>query len=99
MDSIVEGEDVIFQHGIGLGPLDEALVEREGERVFFELNGVLLEPVFYRGLFYSAPNFFSDQGRVLWTPESGTYTVQSWWSHPNEGPPPDECTFTVQSAP
>jgi len=95
-NSVFEGQDVIFQHGIGFGTLEEALAEREGEEVIFELEGDVLGPVFYEGItLHSAPDFYGDRGRVLWTPIPGTFTVQSWWTHENEGFPGDVCTFTV----
>ena len=97
-DSVFVDEDVIFQHGIGFGTLDEALAEREGEDVSFLLNSSALEPVFYEGItLHSAPDFYGDRGPVLWTPVAGTYTVQSWWSHDNEAFPGDTCTFTVNT--
>ena len=97
-NSVFVGEDIIFQHGIGFGALDEALAQREGEAAFFELDGGALVPVFYEGItLHSAPDFYGDRGRVLWTPVAGTFTVQSWWTHENEGFPGDLCTFTVNS--
>ena len=96
--SILEGEEVGFQHGIGFGTLEQAIIAREGEEVFFSLNDSLLEPVSYEGItLHSKPDFYGDRGRTAWTAEPGDYIVESWWSHPNEGPPADVCEFTVNT--
>lgn len=90
------GQEVIFQHGIGFGTFAEAVAERDGEEAFFFLDGSPLTPVFYEGItLHSEPDFYGDRARVSWIAEPGTYTVQSYWSHPNEEAPGDSCTFSV----
>ncbi len=93
--SIQPGDLITFQHGIGFGTLADALAERPGEDAVFKLDSKVLSDVFYEGITEHSAGFYGDRARVNWTATPGIHTVQSYWTHPNEGFPGDVCAFSV----
>lgn len=70
------------------------MAERQGEFATVTIDGRELS-VYYEGITEHSPGFYGDRALADWTAHVGTHTVQSYWSHPNEGFPGDTCTFEV----
>lgn len=96
---INDGDLLTFQHGIGFGDWETAVAEREGHEAYFFLDGNPISSVYFEGLTEHSPGFYGDRAWADWDTKPGEHTIQSYWSHENEGYPGDTCIFKIKKIP